>query len=102
MQAKGLMSRGEPSPKRRKESLAVKSDDADEQVVRTYLQKLCDGEPQKLAALAGMEQKTVTDDLQEPAEMYLANAIIKGAELLDYRQPSVLTQHQLKKQQHHQ
>ena len=54
----------------------------DEEVVRTYLQKLCDGDPQKLAALAGMNQETVPDDLQEPAEMSLANAIIEGPEQL--------------------
>ena len=70
----------EPSPKRRKESLAVPPKGADEEVVRTFLQMLCDGDPQKLAALANMNQETVPDGLQEPAEMSLANAIIKGAE----------------------
>ena len=53
---------------------------ADEEVVRTYPLTLCDGDPQKLAALAGMKQETVPDDLQEPAEMSLVNAIIEGAE----------------------
>ena len=48
--------------------------------MRTYLQKLCDGDPQKLAALEDMNQETVPDDLQEAAEMSLANAIIEGAE----------------------
>ena len=45
---------------------------ADERVVRTYPQKLCDGDPQKLAAQAGVNQETVANDLQEPAEMSLA------------------------------
>ena len=53
---------------------------AEEEVVRTYLQKLCDGDPQKLAALAGMNQEAVPDDLLEPADMSLANAITEGAE----------------------
>ena len=53
---------------------------ANEEMVMTYLQKLSDGYPQKFAALAGMNQQTVVDDLQEPAEMSLANAIIEGAE----------------------
>ena len=56
--------------------------DVDDEVVRTYLQKLCDGDPQKLTAHAGMNQETVPDDLQEPAEMSLVNAIIEGAEQL--------------------
>ena len=53
---------------------------ADEEVVRTYLQKLCDGDPLKLAALASMNHETAADDLQEPAEMSLTDAIIEGAE----------------------
>ena len=53
---------------------------AGKEVVRTYLQKLCDGDPQKLTALAGMNKETLPDDLQESAEMSLANAIIEGAE----------------------
>ena len=70
----------EPSPKRRKQDPAVPPENADEEVVRTYLPKLCDGEPQKLAALAGMNQDTAADDLQETAEMSLTDAIIEGAE----------------------
>ena len=41
---------------------------------------LCDGDPQKLAALAGMNHETTVDVLQEPAEMSLTDAIIEGAE----------------------
>ena len=55
-------------------------DGADEEVVMIYLQKLCDADPQKLAALAGINQETVAGDLQEPAEMSLANAIMESAE----------------------
>ena len=55
-------------------------ENADEEVVRTYLQKLCNGDPQKLAALAGMNHETAADDLQESAEMSLTDAIIEGAE----------------------
>ena len=55
-------------------------ENADGEMVRTYLQRLCDGDPQKLAALAGMNHETTTDDLQEPAEMSLMDAIIEGAE----------------------
>ena len=32
-----------------------------------------------MAAIGGINQETVPDDLQEPAEMSLANAIIEGA-----------------------
>ena len=70
----------ESSPKRRKQNPAVPPENADEEVVRTYLQKLCGGDPQKLAALAGMSHDTTVDDLQEPAEMSLTDAIIEGAE----------------------
>ena len=70
----------EPSPKRRKQNPAVPPENADEEVVRTYLQKLCDGDPQKLAVLAGMNHETIADDLQEPAEMSLTDDIIEGAE----------------------
>ena len=70
----------EPSPKRRKQNPAMPSENADEEVVRTYLQKLCDGDPQKLAALAGVNHETTADDLQEPAEMSLTDAIIEGTE----------------------
>ena len=41
---------------------------------------MCDGDPEKLAALAGMNQKTVPVDLQELTEISLASAIIEGAE----------------------
>ena len=78
--SKGSGPMKEPSPKRRKQSAAVPPKGADEEVVRTYLQRLCDGDPQKLTTLVGMNQETVPDDLQEPAEMSLANAIIEGAE----------------------
>ena len=60
--------------------VAVPPDGADEEVMRTYLQKLCDGDPQKLATVADMDQEAVTDDLWESTEMSLANAIIEGAE----------------------
>ena len=58
----------EPSQKRRKESLAVLPDGVVEEVVRTYLQKLYDGDLKKLAALAGMNQVTVADDLQRSGQ----------------------------------
>ena len=67
-------------PKRRKQNPAVPLENADGGMVRTYLQKLCDGDPQKLAALAGMNHEATTDDLQEPVEMSLMDAIIEGAE----------------------
>ena len=69
----------EPFPKRR-ESPAMPPKGAGEEVVRTYLQKLCDGDAQKVAALAGMNKESVPDDMLQPAEMSLANAIIEGAE----------------------
>ena len=67
----------EPLPKRRKQNPVVPPDG---EMVRTYLQKLCDGDPQKLAALAGMNHEATMDDLQEPVEMSLTDAIIEGAE----------------------
>ena len=67
-------------PKRRKQNQAVPPENADGEMVRTYLQKLCDGDPQKLVALAGMNLEVTTDDLQEPAEMSLMDTIIEGAE----------------------
>ena len=70
----------DPSPKMRTESPAVPPKGAAEEVVRTYFQMLCDGDPQNLAALAGMNEESVQDDLQKPAEMSLPNAIIDGAE----------------------
>ena len=70
----------EPSPKRRKQNPAVPLENVDGEMVRTYLQRLCNGDPQKLAALAGMNHEATTDDLQEPAEMSLMDAIIKGTE----------------------
>ena len=70
----------EPLPKRRKQNPAVPLENADGEIVRTYLQKLCDGDPQKLADLAGMNHEATTDDLQEPAEMSLTDVIIEGAE----------------------
>ena len=70
----------EPLPKRRKQDAAVPPENADGEMVRTYLQRLCDGDLQKLAALAGVNNEAITDDLQESAEMSLMNAIIEGAE----------------------
>ena len=70
----------ELSPKRRKQNLAVPPENADGEMVRTYLQRLCNGDPQKLADLAGMNHEATTDDLQEPAEMSLTDAIIEGTE----------------------
>ena len=51
-------------------------ENADGEMVRTYLQRLCNGDPQKLAALAGVDHEVTADDLQEPAEMSLTDAII--------------------------
>ena len=70
----------EPSPKRKKHNPAVPPENADGEMVRTYLQRLCDGDPQKLAALAGTNHEATTDDLQEPMEMSLMDAIIEGTE----------------------
>ena len=70
----------EPSSKRRKQNPAVPLENVDGEMVRTYLQKLCNGDPKKLAALADMNHEATTDDLQEPAEMSLTDAIIEGAE----------------------
>ena len=76
---------------------ALPPENADEEVVRTYLQKLCDGDPQKLAALAGMNHETIADDLQEPAEMSLTDAIIEGCRAtLGQRLPRLLTLCQVK------
>ena len=58
----------------------VPPENVDRETVRTYLQRLCNGDPQKLAALAGVNNEAITDDLQEPAEMSLMNAIIEGTE----------------------
>ena len=55
-------------------------ENADGEMMRMYLQRLCNGDPQKLAALAGMNHEATTDDLQEPAEMSLTDASIEGAE----------------------
>ena len=70
----------EPLPKRRKPNPVVPPENVDGEMVRTYLQRLCNGDPQKLAALAGMNNQAITDDLQESAEMSLMNAIIEGTE----------------------
>ena len=58
----------------------VPPENAGGEMVRTYLQRLCNEDPQKLATLAGMDLEATTDDLQEPAEMSLTDAIIEGAE----------------------
>ena len=55
-------------------------ENVDGEMVRTYLQRLCNEDPTKLAALAGMKLEATTDDLQEPAEMSLTDAIIEGTE----------------------
>ena len=70
----------QPLSKKRKQDPAVPLENADGEMVRTYLQRLCNGDPQKLAALAGMDHEAAADDLQEPAEMSLTDAIIEGAE----------------------
>ena len=70
----------QPSPKQRKQDPAVPPENVDGEMVRTYLQRLCNGDPQKLAALAGVDHEATSDDLQEPAEMSLTDAIIEAAE----------------------
>ena len=65
--------------------------------MKAFLLKLCNGDPQRLAVLVGATPRpdAVTiaepeaDELQEPADLPLAIAIVAGAEYMGrYRKPT--------------